>query len=158
MQLSEPTFDRSDLILAWLTRRRYRNAHEDLRSYHDAVATAFSKAFGIDLDTLPEREPSSEENGLHGLFLNIVDSYEDVRSPFSNYMCGTREISEMYQKYGEPLKAAGQSLKKLHLMLMVELVERIWGWGGDMPHRVSQQELDACGYPAGTAPDPVDYW
>jgi hypothetical protein len=47
-------------------------------------------------------------------------------------------------------------MRNLHLMMMVELVERIWG--GEVPHRVSKQELEACGHPGWNAPDPVDYW
>jgi hypothetical protein len=155
--MSSSSFDSSDLVRAWLSQREYRNAHADLKAYHEAALEAFSKAFGICLEIPPEnKEGFPDENGLHGLFLQVVRSYESTLSPFASYMCGTQEISEMYQKYGEPLEAAAASLRALHLKMMVELVERIWG--GDMPHRVSQQELHDCGYPSGTAPDPVDYW
>jgi hypothetical protein len=156
MPPTERTFDRSALILAWFSQREHRNAHEDLRSYHDAVNAAFTKAFGLNLDDAPEKSPIPDEDGLHGLFLGLARSYERIRSPFSSYLCGTPEISEMYQKYGEPLEKAAASTRNLHLMMMVELVERIWG--GNVPHRVSQQELEACGHPGWNAPDPVDYW
>lgn len=105
---------------------------------------------------MPEKSPIPDEDGLHGLFLEVAGSYERIHSPFSSYMCGTREISEMYQKYSNPLDKAASAMRNLHLMMMLELVERIWG--GDMPHRVTQQELEACGHPGWNAPNPVDCW
>jgi hypothetical protein len=156
MHPSIRTFDRSDLILAWLGRRKYSSAHEDLRNYHDAVHAAFTKAFGIDLDLPPVKSPIPDEDGLHGLFLHVARAYEEVRSPFSNYMCGTREISGIYQKYSQPLETAAISIRNLHMMMLLELAELIWG--SDSPHRVSRENLQASGHPGWNAPEPADYW
>lgn len=156
MKFSEHTFDRSALILAWLSLREHRNSHEDLRSYHDAVSKAFSEAFGIDLDVAPETCRIPDENGLHKLFLHAARSYETIRSPFSSFLCGTREISEMYQKYEEPLNHSAAAMRDLHLMMMLELIERIWN--DDAPHTVVGKDLEACGHPGRSAPDPFDFW
>lgn len=153
---STRTFDRSDLILAWLGRRKFRSAHEDLRNYHDAVYTAFTKAFGSDLGVPPVKSPIPDEDGLHGLLLQVAQAYEELRSPFSNYMCGTPEISAIYRKYGEPLEAAATSMRNLYMMMLLELVELIWV--GDSPHRVSREDLEACGHPGWNAPVVADYW
>lgn len=145
MPPTERTFDRYDLILAWLAQRQYRNAHKDLRAYHDAVNTAFAKGFGINVGLPPSKGTITEDDdGLHSFFVGVARSYEQVGSPFSSYLCGPRAISEMYQKYGEPFDNAAAAMRNLHLMMLVELVERIWG--GGVPHRVSQSELAACGY------------
>lgn len=153
---SERTYDRSALILAWLAARKYRNAHEDLHRYHDAAYEAFAKAFGTRLDVPPDDGPVPIDHGLHGLFLQVARSYEEIRSPFADYLCASREISEIYQKYREPLDKAAASMRDLYMMMLLELFERIWG--GSAPHRVSQRELDGCGHPGINAPDPVDYW
>jgi len=151
----ERTFDRSALILKWFARKKYSD--KELLAYHDAVYAAYSKAFEIDLDEFPQRGHYPNEDGLEGLFRGVVQACENARSPFVGYMCGTPEITDMYQRYRSSLDAAITRLQHLHLMMLVELVERIWG-GGDKPHHVSQANLDACGYPQSPEPDPVDLW
>ena len=155
--MSSRTFDISDLVRAWLSQREYRNAHADLKSYHKAVLAAFSKAFGIDLNTPPDnKEGFPDEDGLHGLFLKVAHSYESTRSPFSCYMEGTREIAQVYQRYGDLLEGAATSLRALHLRMMVDLAGQIWGVEKSL--QISQEELEACGHPGWNAPDPLDYW
>lgn len=97
-----------------------------------------------------------DEDGLHGLFLNVADSYENIGSPFSGYLCGTRAISGMYQKNHEKLDDTATVMRALHITMMGELIEGIWG--GEVPHRVDQKELDVCGHPSWDAPDALDYW
>ncbi len=150
------TFDRSDMILAWLATRTTRSAHEDLRNYHDAVHASFTKAFGIDLDVPPAKSPIPDEDGLHGLLLQIARAHEETRSPFSGYMCATREISGIYGKYSEPLEAAVMSMRNIHMKMLVDLVDLIWGC--DARHRVDQEELVTCGHPGWNSPDPVGNW
>lgn len=156
MQPTERTFDRSSLISAWFSQKKYRHAHQDLQSYHDAVYAALAKAFRINLDVAPGYSPIARQDRLYDLFLDVIDSYEKIHSPFSSYMCGTPEISEMYQKYGKSLDEAAMAICHIHMKLLIELVERIWG--ADVPHRVSQQELENFGHPGWDEPDPVDYW
>ena len=156
MSFSERTFDRSALILAWLSQREHSNAHGDLRSYHDTIFAAFSKAFGIQLEVSPVKGPMSDDGGLHRLLLDTARSCEKLGSPFSDYLCGTREISEMYQKYGEPFNQSVVSVRNLYLTMMVELIERIWG--DDVPHEVVGKDLEACGHPVTNPPDPLDFW
>lgn len=156
MNFSERTFDRSDLILAWLSQRENCNAHEDLRTHHDRVFAAFSKAFGIQLEASPEKSQIMDEDGLHGLFIDTARSYEKLHSPFSSYLCGTPEISEMYHKHGELFNQAVASVRSLYLTMMTELIARIWG--DDVPLNVRGTDLEACGHPGTSAPDPLDYW
>ncbi len=112
-------------------------------------------AFGIDLETPPESDEMTD-NGLHGLLLKIAQSYENIRSPFSGYLCGFREISLMSDEYGNQLEEAAESMRKLLLMLMVDLVERIWG--DSVSKVVSQKKLESCGHPGVSEPDPADYF
>jgi hypothetical protein len=151
----ETTFDRSALALKWFERKKHGN--KELLAYYDAVYAAYSKAFQIDLDVFPPRGHYPDEDGLEGLFRGVVQAYENARSPFAGYMCGTGEITDLYQRYGSSLDASITRLQHLHLMMLVELVERIWG-GGDKPHHVTQADLDACGYPQSPAPDPFYFW
>lgn len=156
MSSTEKTYDRSDLILTWFQMRKYRTAHDDIRDFHSRAYVAFSKAFGIDLDVPPTNSPILDEDGLYGLFLSITSAYERVRSPFAAYMCGTKQISELYQKYKGAIERTESSMRKLHMKMLLDLVERIWG--GEAPHQVSEEELNVSGHPRGSAPDPADYW
>lgn len=157
MPPTERTFDRSALIRAWLSHREYRNAHVDLKSYHELALAAFSKAFGIDLDTPPaNKEGFPDENGLHGLFLQVVHAYENTVSPFSGYLEASKEISAVYQKYGESLTMAARSQRALHLKMMEDLVAQIWRV--EESRQVSRQELEVCDHPGWDPPEPDDYW
>ena len=128
MPMSTHSFDTSDFVRSWLLQRKYRDAHADLKSCHETAFAAFSKAFGIDLNTPPDNpERFPDDDGLHRLFLGVAHAYEMTRSPFSGYLQGTREISEMYQQYGDPLETAATSLRCLHLKMMMDLITRIWG-------------------------------
>ena len=149
-------FDRTDLIQAWLELRRYQNAHEDLQIYHQAASNAFSTAFGIDLEKAPEGVGFPDESGLHSLFLNVAENYGATVSPFSGYMCATREIASVYQRFGEALEEVATSTRRLHKTVLVDLVGRIWG--DEVPMCVSQEKLENCGHPGFNAPDPIDYW
>jgi hypothetical protein len=157
MPSSNRSFDTCDFVQAWLSRRQYRNAHADLKSYHEAALAAFSKAFGIDLDVSPESKDGHQDGGgLHGLFLQVARRYESLESPFSDYLCAPREIADMYQQFGGPVEEALGTLRRLYLSMMAGLVERIWGQ--DASRQLSQEELEACGHPGWSAPDPLDYW
>lgn len=156
MPPTDRSFNRTDLLLAWFSQRKYRAAHDDLRTYHDAKFAAFSKAFRVDLNASPDKDPFSDEDGLHGLLLNVAGSYEKIGSPFSGYLCGTRAISEMYQKFHEELDNAATVMRAVHINMMTELIEQIWG--EDVPHRVDQKDIEAFGHPGWDAPDPIDYW
>lgn len=69
MPPTERTFDRSDLILAWLAQTQYRNAHEDLRVYHDAANVAFGRAFGINVYLPPDNDTTADDEGFYGFLL-----------------------------------------------------------------------------------------
>lgn len=157
MLMPSRLFEISDFVRAWLSGREYRDAHVDLKSYHEAVLAAFSKAFGFDLNTPPDYKGGlPDEDSLHGLFLQVARAYECTHSPFSSYLCGTKEISAMYQKYGEPLEESANSLRALHLRMMKELVSQIWDV--EESRLISQQDLEAAGHPGWDAPDSIDYW
>lgn len=156
MDHSDRSFDRSDLILSWLSMRQYRKAHEDLRGYHESACGAFMKAFGMNLEATVPSPEMPDEKGLHALFMQVVGCYERTGSPFDAFYCSGTEVTDLYRKYGEPLRQAAANQRNLHMMILLELAERIWG--GQAPHRVSRSELENHGHPGWKAPDPVDYW
>lgn len=71
-------------------------------------------------------------------------------------MCGTPEITEIYQKYKDVFNNSALAMRNTHLVMMVELIQL--NWGDLIPHKVSHDELIAHGYPQGSIPDPIDYW
>src|ERR1035437_5591459 len=156
MHTEHRPYDRSDLVSTWLEMRKYRNAHEDLRTYYVAAYSAFAKAFGIDLDVSPLKSPHPELDFFHRFFLQVAFAYGEVRTPFSNYLCATKEIVALYQKHKRALAKVESSTCKLYMKMLLEMVGLIWG--GDAAMQVSWDELVACGHPEGNAPDPVDYW
>ena len=165
MNPSEKMFGRDHLLRAWLQNRSSRNAHNDLKNYYGQVAMAFATAFKVDLDHAPQSNRAeqgyafgerSDEEDLHRFFMDVIAARQSCSSPFSSYREAPKAICDLYQTFGSRLDEALGKFVAVHDELLLELIEKIWGISEmDM---VSQSDLDQCGYPTESEPDPFDYW
>lgn len=151
------TYNTRDFLDAWFAKRRYQNAHEDLKGYHAAVYHAFSQAFGIDLEFPPtQNDPSFEKRDLHASFMMTALSLENLKSPFAGVMAGSQSFVEIYQKYRETMHEKLYDLQLVYLSILDEFIQHIWT--DQCSGEVSSEQLIECGHPGWKAPDPIDYW
>ena len=155
MNASEVKYSCVDLISAWLEGQQYRQKHPDLCDYYGQAATAFCRAFKVDLDHLVPDHDLFPDDPLNDLFRDTVRARQPCRSPFSSYLEAPRVICELYQRHGEPINAALEAITRQYDELLLDLLERIFGiTSSDF---VTQDDLHRCGFPVGSAPDPIDY-
>ena len=155
MNTSEEKYNRTALLGAWLENQKMRHAHADLRDYYRRAATAYCRAFKVDLDHLAPDHNVFPDDPLNDLFRDTVRARQACHSPFSSYLEAPREICELYQRHGEPINAALEAVIRQYDELLLDLLEKIFGiTSSDF---VTQDDLHRCGFPVESAPDPIDY-
>lgn len=178
------TYDRGDLLRAWLRMREYRDAHEDLSSYFEARYRAFAGAFGVDLDVKPDPwtsparfprwledwlrengprypwiraghwQPEHENRSLQRLFDDVVSTLESRRGGV--WLETPPGIGAFHERFGERLVRAEQEALRTRLEELRELIECIWGLEPSVT--VSDEDLRQQGFdPDALAPDPWHY-
>ena len=148
------TFGRRDLVSAYLSARRHRQAAEELRDFHQRRYRALASALGCDLDTGPEHggQPAARH-----LIRSTIESFEAVGTPFDGLMEASAQIAALYEKHGAVLSDTADLLRFQHKALLVDLVELAYGLGPDRV--VTEDELRAAGFDLDTRePDPLDFW
>lgn len=155
MNTSDQKHDRAALLSAWLEGQKMRHAHDDLRDYYGRAANALCQAFKVEMDHLSPDNDVFPDDSLNDLFRYTVKARQACLSPFSSYLVAPREIRELFQRHGEPINAALEAVTRQYDKLLLDLMERIFGiTSSDF---VSQDDLHRCGFPVGSAPDPINY-
>lgn len=172
------TFDRRDLLHAWLQGLALAHAHEDLSTYYRARSTAMQAAFGVCLDkeshflSPPEPWPSwvddslaarwpeharGDRRPLHLLLRETAREYQSTASPFAGWIEVPHLIWVLSMRHGAEIHKAIDRLTSAHIALMLDLLELMWGLTD--AHTVHADALKAHGFdPTALAPDPEDYW
>lgn len=156
MNADKNQFDRLDLLHAWLDAQKHRNSHEVPRDYYERIATAFCKAFKVDLDHLTPDRRIFPDTTLNDMFAETVQSRQACISPFSHYIQAPLEISELYQCHGKQIETALGTLIREYDALLLDLLERIHGIKST--DFVSRDDLNRCGFPCDPAPADIDYF
>jgi hypothetical protein len=173
------TFAFAHLFDAWSGAREYGLKHPDLAEHHTRRYAAFSKAFGVDLNTEPTSAPPVPEwavetlarfgrrhgdaagegwhEWVHRLALQTEERGRSIHSPFSAYLEAPLGVIAANARFGGPIGERVHALRAELRSVAFELLCALFPEAAD--RRVSAAEVRACGFDPDTpAPDPDDYW
>lgn len=149
--MAPTTFDRTALLEAHLTARRWAHAHPDLAGYHQARYAALAAAFGVDLAATKGSGP------LGGLFERVVSSIERCVSPFADYLEAPRSFGVLAQRRSPAITSGLRTARAGLTALALDVIEQHWGLGAAAT--VTADDLHQRGFdPTAPAPDPDDFW
>jgi hypothetical protein len=148
------SYDREDLLDAYLAARRWSNAHDDLRTYYGNRYEALAAAFSVDLD---HPLKTTEASWLNGLFVVTREKYDLLTSPFAGYLEAPPPIIGLYSVHGERVRSDFDAVRASCFRLLVDIASEVWGLPAD--RMVTIEDAQRYGFdPTQAAPDPDDYW
>lgn len=153
MNTTKEQYDRVDFLRAWLAGQKYRTS--DFYWYHLRVATAFCKAFHVDMTDMVPPEDLYVQDEFVELFHSVVVARSGCRSPFWCYLKAPCELNYLHDRHGEVIANANLALLRCYEDLLLDLLERIKGITS--AHTVSHADLVRCGLPTEPAPNRMDY-
>lgn len=152
-------YDYKALIKAYLDANRTSYIHEDFKKYYAGLFETLQKAFGLDF-----KDHSKNRDALVMLFWSTVSSYENIRSPWSNYLEGGLIIRKLEQagEGGEIVLTLSKKIeelhkksKKAHWEMLDSLFQLIFGRVSKV---VTSKELLELGFDDSKEPDFTDYY
>lgn len=156
MSPAKEQFDSLDFLHAWLKGQECKDAHHDLRDYHERVAAAFCRVFQVDMTDMAPDPQSHAEDCMVELFRSVVEARSKCRSPFSFYLQAPRELGDLYRRHGKSIDQTNASLRQQYDELLLELLEMTKGIKDT--HTIPRELLVQCGFPEGPAPAEIDYF
>jgi len=173
------TFDRGDLLDAYLKARHYAHAGGELVDYHGRRYAALADAFAARLDQPPKAHDfrpawfragdfsefgdraydawSDAQEALLDLFEQSLARLEGVTSPFAGYLEAPIPVIAYHRRFAEEVAARCEGLRTVLRAMLDDLVQTIWDFPND--RYVDAEELRKHGFDASEPePDPLNDW
>lgn len=146
-----------DLVTAATKAYRWRQAHEDLRTYFRQRYELLREQLACPTSLIDRVDHPGDANakGLNLLLVHTVAAIADIPNPFSNFLVGPPSVNDAYQRHGAALAGAQRSLEASLITLAIDLLEELDPGIGS--RTTTYEALLDAGLPPHT-PDPIDYW
>jgi hypothetical protein len=156
---SRDTYSRDDLLSAWLESERACASHPDIADYYYRRAWALGGAFGGWGPGIRVTECPAEHRMLWTVFERSVKCHNGIQEPWGHFLAGgpTPELAEVEADHAPAIETAAADLRRTYRVLMLDLIERIWGIAAD--RMVSRDAVRENGFdPDMPAPYLDLYW
>ena len=156
-----------DLVRAYLDLRRWRDAHEDLRTHYGARYRALARAFDVEVEQvlaqaadpreLDPEERHLERHALAAIAQDAVRQYEQTSTPFAGCLAAPRIVANVCGPHEKVLSALADATSEALVLLVRDVVAALVPDAAGAS--VDGARLRELGFDdERAAPDPLDYF